>query len=161
MSTNTRNRLAKTNREISENPLNRTASGSKNDNLPHAHQEIYRLKDQIVACLGEIHSYQHHGFFDSDQCKKMAALTLSYKNSKDSLEQMLLNQGPNWTYAIVDSITAFGFRQPNPDTISSLILQLKEVTEILFRERTKVQNRYRTCGYLNYENLMIDAKSRE
>ncbi|KAI0457376.1 hypothetical protein F5B21DRAFT_93123 [Xylaria acuta] len=145
-----------TNRKAYERTFNCIASGSRKNSLSHLRQELYTLRDQIVACLGEIHSCDHHGIYDPDQREKLATLTLSYKETKESLERMLSNRASDWMY--VGGLTSYEFGQLNPDTISSLILQLREVTDVLFLERNKVQLRRRD-GRREYERLVIGASS--
>ncbi|KAI1114491.1 hypothetical protein F5Y14DRAFT_170990 [Nemania sp. NC0429] len=121
-------------------PLGHITSG--NHSLAHLRRELYALKDQIAACLGEIHCYEHHGISNiRDQRKTMASLTAGYKKTKDSLEMMLSNHGGDWIdYSIAGGLTYPEFCRLNPDTIRSLILQLKEVTDDLFIERCRVQS---------------------
>ncbi|KAJ2992916.1 hypothetical protein NUW58_g2008 [Xylaria curta] len=128
-----------TNRSGHRRSFNRVASG--NNNLSHLRRELYTLKDQIVACLSEIHSYEQHGMpNDPDYGKKMATLVVSYRQTKESLELMLSNHGSDWIdYSIAGGLTYPEFCRLNPDTIRSLILQLKEVTDDLFLERSRAQ----------------------
>ncbi|KAI1163163.1 hypothetical protein F5B18DRAFT_327873 [Nemania serpens] len=121
-------------------PLSHITSG--NHNLAHLRRELYTLKDQIAACLGEIHCYEHHGISNiRDQRKTVANLTYGYKKTKESLELMLSNHGGDWIdYSIAGGLTYPEFCRLNPDTIRSLILQLKEVTDDLFAERCRVQS---------------------
>ncbi|KAI1131816.1 hypothetical protein F5Y10DRAFT_232615 [Nemania abortiva] len=116
-----------------------TASGNRD--LVRLRRELYVLKDQIVACLGEIQSCEHHGISNgSDQRKIMTTLTLSYRKTKESLELMLSNHGGDWIdHSIAGGLTYPEFCRLNPDTIRSLILQLKEVTDDMFLERSRAQ----------------------
>jgi hypothetical protein len=120
-------------------PYNRT---SGNHNLAHLRRELYTLKDQIVACLGEIHYCEHRGISgSSEQRKTMAALTLNYKKTKEALERMLSNHGCDWIdYSVAGGLTYPEFCRLNTDTIRSLILQLKEVTDDLFLERCRAES---------------------
>lgn len=118
-----------------------------NSNLAHLRRELYTLKDQIVACLNEIRDCQHHGISsDPDQRGHMASLVLSYEKIRDVLGMMLSNHGCDWIdYSIGGGLTYPEFCRLNPDTIRSLILQLKEVTDDLFLERSKLVS----CHYLD------------
>ncbi|TRX91397.1 hypothetical protein FHL15_007621 [Xylaria flabelliformis] len=135
--------------KANERPPTCITSGSGKNSWAHLRQELCALRDQIVACLGEIHSYEHHGIYDLCQRMKIIAFDRSFKNTKELLERRLAStlRGP----------TDHGVRQLNPDTISSLVLQLKEVTDVLFNERCKVQARRRRDGRYEYEKLFISA----
>ncbi|KAI1748386.1 hypothetical protein F4782DRAFT_550756 [Xylaria castorea] len=149
-----------TNRKAHERSLDCIASGSRKNSWSHLRRELYSLRDQIVACLGEIHSYGHHGFYDLDQYKKITRLTLSYKNTKGLLERLLSNQESDRVPTVVPGLTNHEFCQLNPDTISSLVLQLKEVTDVLFLERSRVQTRRHRDGRSeNHGKLFISASS--
>ncbi|KAI0108921.1 hypothetical protein GGR51DRAFT_513580 [Nemania sp. FL0031] len=120
---------------------------SNNRELIRLRRELYTLKDQIVTCLAEIQSCEHHGISNSsDQRKTMTTLALSYKKIRESLEEMLSNHLGDWIdHSIAGGLTYREFCSLNPDTIRSLILQLKEVTDNMFLERTRAQS-------LRYEN---------
>ncbi|KAI1737695.1 hypothetical protein F4680DRAFT_427632 [Xylaria scruposa] len=148
----TRGISSTTNFTLQERPPTCIASGSGRNGWAHLRQELYALRDQIVACLGEIHSYDHHGVYDISQRLKIAALDRSFKNNKDILERRLVS-------CALRGLTDHGIRQLNPDTISSLALQLKEVTDVLYNERSKVQARRRKDGRYEYEKLFISASS--
>ncbi|KAI0422675.1 hypothetical protein F5X98DRAFT_324934 [Xylaria grammica] len=140
----------------------RITSGS--NGLAHLRRELYTLRDQIVACLGEIHSCLHSDTFNNrDQRKDMKDLTLSYKKTKESLELMLSNHGSDWIdYSLAGGLTYPEFCRLNPDTIRSLILQLKEVTDDLFLERTRVQSLHYgndPDGVLQGERMLIEESS--
>ncbi|KAI0550457.1 hypothetical protein F4679DRAFT_542473 [Xylaria curta] len=135
-----------------ERPPTCIASGSGKSGWDHLRQELSALRDQIVACLGEIHTYGHHGVYDLHQRLKIANLESSYKKNKELLEQRLV------TYSLRGA-TDHGVRQLNPDTISSLALQLKEVTDVLFSERSKVKARRHRNGRYVYETLVITAST--
>ncbi|KAI0903268.1 hypothetical protein F4823DRAFT_568861 [Ustulina deusta] len=140
-------------------PLIRITPG--NNALAHLRRELYTLKDQIVACLGEMQSCEHHEISDNrDQRRNMTALTLSYQKTKESLDLMLSNHGSDWTeYSAAGGLTYQEFCRLNPDTIRSIILQLKEVTDDLFLERCRVQSlRYGNDpdGIFQNEKLIIN-----
>ncbi|RYC55863.1 hypothetical protein CHU98_g10350 [Xylaria longipes] len=143
------------NRKTCERPPNCIAPLSKKTSVSHLRRELYTLRDHIVACLGEFHSCEHHGLYDPGQRNKITILTISYQKTKESLERMISNQVPDWAGGLM----SFEFRQLNPDTIRSLSLQLKEVTDLLFVERNKVQNLRRSDGRREYEKLVIDASN--
>ncbi|KAI1419867.1 hypothetical protein F5Y12DRAFT_187300 [Xylaria sp. FL1777] len=113
-----------------------------NNNLAHLRRELYVLRDQIVSCLGEIHCCEQHGISNSgNQRRNMTALSLSYTKTKQSLELILSNHGNDWIeYSTAGGLTYPQFCRLNPDTIRSVILQLKEVTDDLFLERCRVQS---------------------
>ncbi|KAJ8121297.1 hypothetical protein O1611_g10141 [Lasiodiplodia mahajangana] len=115
---------------------------SGNRQLVHIRRELYSLKDQIVTCLGEIHSCEHHGISNSsDERKTMTTLTLSYKKTKESLEEMLSNHTGDWMdHSIAGGLTYQEFCRINADTIRSLTFQLKDVTDDMFLERTRAQS---------------------
>ncbi|KAI0534684.1 hypothetical protein GGR58DRAFT_481910 [Xylaria digitata] len=137
---------------------------SGNNNLAHLRRELYTLRDQIVACLGEIRSCQQDGILSNqDQLETMKSLTLSYKKIKESLELMLSNHGSDWIdYSQAGGLTYPEFCHLNPDTIRSLILQLKEVADDLFLERSRVQSiRWGNDpdGILRDEKMIVEESS--
>ncbi|KAI0857733.1 hypothetical protein F4860DRAFT_339994 [Xylaria cubensis] len=140
-----------TNDKVHERSPTCITSGSGKNSWAHLRQELCALRDQIVACLGEIHSYEHHGIYDLSQRMKVISFDRSFKNTKELLERRLAStlRGP----------TDHEVRQLNPDTISSLSLQLKEVTDVLFNERCKMQTRRRRDGRYEYEKLYISASN--
>ncbi|KAI8629632.1 hypothetical protein F5Y19DRAFT_72473 [Xylariaceae sp. FL1651] len=125
-------------------PIGRMPPGSS---LFHLRRELYALKDQIASCLEEIDSNRQLGISNSpDECKSLTALTSSYQGIKSSLDMMLSNHASDWIdYSIAGGLTYPEFCRLNPDTIRSLILQLKEVTDDLFLERSRAQ----TLRYTN------------
>ncbi|KAI1433889.1 hypothetical protein GGR50DRAFT_695634 [Xylaria sp. CBS 124048] len=125
---------------------------------------LYKLKGQIATLLDEIHSYVRHGIFnDSVQCENIKVLMLSYRSIKESLALILSNNESDWiSHAPKGGLTYSEFCQLNPDTIRSLICQLKEVTDDLLLERCRVQAlRYGNDpdGFLHNEMLLIQESS--
>ncbi|KAI1823268.1 hypothetical protein F4861DRAFT_337668 [Xylaria intraflava] len=130
----------------------------------HLRRTLYALRDQIVTFLDEIYSCERHGIADdSDQRTNRRTSTLNYKKIKESLELMLSNHGSEWIdYGLAGGLTYPEFCRLNPDTIRSLVFQLKEVTDDLFLERCRLQSLRYGQGpdsFLNDENLVIKESS--
>ncbi|KAI0466132.1 hypothetical protein F4859DRAFT_498349 [Xylaria cf. heliscus] len=134
-------------------------SRNRDNSFTPRYREMYTLRDQIVACLGEIHSYEHHGISDPEQRKKIATLTLNYKKTKESLDRMLSTHEAHLLYNNAVSFANYWIRQLDPDTIYSLVIELKEVTDRLFSERSKVQTPRRKDDRREYEKLVVCASS--
>ncbi|KAK5630582.1 hypothetical protein RRF57_006297 [Xylaria bambusicola] len=121
------------------------------NHLIHLFRELQHLRDQIVACLGEIHTGDCHGIFSPFQRVDIKGLTCSYKLAKEVLERMLS--------APIDSSREDGstyseFHRLNLDTVRSIKLQLEEITDDLFRERSSISQCLR---YRNDPDDMLDS----
>jgi hypothetical protein len=85
----------------------------------------------------------------------LTALTQSYQHIKESLDLMLSNHASDWIdYSITGGLTYPEFCRLNTDTIRSLLIQLKEVTDDLFVQRSKQSLRYVN----DPDDLLYDAK---
>ncbi|KAI1324801.1 hypothetical protein F5Y16DRAFT_423535 [Xylariaceae sp. FL0255] len=104
------------------------------NNLAHLRRELYALKDQIWSYIREVESYTELGFSHPPE----ASRTLCFQHIKRSLDVMLSNHASDWIdYNISGGLITYPeFCQLNPDTIRSLILQLKEATDDVMLARS-------------------------
>ncbi|KAI0975457.1 hypothetical protein F4678DRAFT_420329 [Xylaria arbuscula] len=111
------------------------AAASKNTNKARVRlrKELHRLRRQIEVCLSEILSCRCQEFGnDRDQWERLVVLHDSYRNIKDDMDYML-----DWPNHMFEQWLDRNASSPNLDTIRSMIIELKEVTEALFLERKK------------------------
>ncbi|KAI1496004.1 hypothetical protein F5X99DRAFT_92545 [Biscogniauxia marginata] len=135
-------------------PLGQMAPGS---NLALLRRELYALKDQITASIGEFEVPKKNGASgDTDVPVDLMEVMNSYHTIKSSMDVMLSNHASDWIeYSLAGGLTYPEFCRLNPDTIRSLNLQLKELTDELNAEL----NRVHSLRYLNDpDDLLQDEK---
>ncbi|KAI1338314.1 hypothetical protein F5Y15DRAFT_416960 [Xylariaceae sp. FL0016] len=137
----------------SEPRIGRMPPGS---NLSHLRRELYALKDQISTCLDELHAHKRHGLSgESQEIVSVLGLMDSYGAIKSSLDVMLSNHASDWIeYSLAGGLTYPEFSRLNPDTMRSLNLQLKEVVDDLFLERSRVES----IRYTNDPDNLLEAE---
>ncbi|KAK8046499.1 hypothetical protein PG996_014563 [Apiospora saccharicola] len=101
--------------------------GPGNDaSVSRLRRELYDLKDEIDSCQSQFHLIQR-GAVTRDP-EALQSLATSYALIKAGLGTMLSNHASEWLdYSMAGGITYHEFCQLNPDTIRSLILQLRDV----------------------------------
>ncbi|KAI0126759.1 hypothetical protein BJ170DRAFT_417852 [Xylariales sp. AK1849] len=96
----------------------------------HLRRELYALKDQMSACVVSLRRF--HPYQPSYRLATFQTLMHSYETIESTLSLMLSNHASDWiNYSLEGNITYPEFCRLNPDTIRSLSLQLKEVSESL------------------------------
>ncbi|KAI5920744.1 hypothetical protein F4810DRAFT_405812 [Camillea tinctor] len=137
-----------------EHPFGQTPPGS---NLNLLRRELYALKDQISASIGEFEVPKKNGASgDTDVPLELMEVMNSYQAIKSAMDIMLSNHSSDWIdYSLAGGIPYPEFCRLNPDTIRSLKLQLKELTDELNAE----WNRVHSMRYLNDpDDLLQDEK---
>lgn len=117
--------------------------------------EVYSLKDEITNCLRQLEKYRDSSRDEEDQ-RKLQVLTDSYHQIKASLDLILSNHASEWIdYGLAGGITYPEFIRLNPDTIRSLILQLRETSRSLSVESTRI----RSMRFLNDPDKILDYET--
>ncbi|KAI1636488.1 hypothetical protein F4809DRAFT_609040 [Biscogniauxia mediterranea] len=120
-------------------------------------RELYALKDQISASLGEFEVPKKNAASgDTDVPAELMEVMNSYHTIKSSMDIMLSNHASDWIeYSLAGGLPYPEFCRLNTDTIRSLNLQLKELTDELNAE----WNRVHSMRYLNDpDDLLQDEK---
>ncbi|KAK8031108.1 hypothetical protein PG990_000842 [Apiospora arundinis] len=105
-----------------------TNSGPGNDaSISRLRRELYDLKDIIDSCQSQFYPLIQRQAVTLNP-EALQRLTKSYALIKASLGTMLSNHASEWLdYSMAGGITYNEFCQLHPDTIRSLILQLRDV----------------------------------
>jgi hypothetical protein len=126
--------------------------GNGPNGLFHLKRELYSLKDQLSECIEELLSYVEH----SPECNnriRLQKLLGSYRVIKSSLGMILSNHASDWIeYGLAGGMTYPEFCRLNPDTISSLNLQLKDVVQNLGDNRLRLAS----LRYLDADSVLDD-----
>ncbi|KAI0599918.1 hypothetical protein F4775DRAFT_591022 [Biscogniauxia sp. FL1348] len=135
----------------------RTGQMPPGSNLALLRRELYALKDQISASIGEFEVPKNNAASgDTDVPAELMRVMNSYHTIKSSMDIMLSNHASDWIeYSLAGGLPYPEFCNLNTDTIRSLNLQLKELTDELNAE----WNRVHSMRYLNDpDDLLQDEK---
>lgn len=126
--------------------------GPGNDSsVSRLRRELYDLKDEIDSCQSQFHLLIERQAVTLSP-EALQSLTTSYALIKASLDTMLSNHASEWLdYSMAGGITYHEFCQLNPDTIRSLILQLRDVRNNLDNDLRAVKSAQHTN---NFESLL-------
>lgn len=128
--------------------------GNGPNGLFHLKRELYALKDQLSTCLEELQKYMRHEP-PCDNKSVIEELLASYRIITNSLGMILSNHASDWIeYGLAGGMTYPEFCRLNPDTISSLNLQLKDVVRNLSEERLRLTH----LRYTDSEFLLDDGQ---
>lgn len=118
--------------------------GPGNDaSVSRLRRELYDLKDEIDSCQSQFYLLIQRQVVTLDP-NATQSLATSYGLIKASLGRMLSNHASEWLdYSMAGGITYHEFCQLNPDTIRSLILQLRDVHNNLDNKLRAVKSAHR------------------
>ncbi|KAK7967042.1 uncharacterized protein PG986_001319 [Apiospora aurea] len=127
--------------------------GPGNDaSVSRLRRELYDLKDEIDSCQSEFSALIQRQDIPVQQ-EPLRHFIKSYALIKASLGTMLSNHASEWLdYSMAGGITYHEFCQLNPDTIRSLILQLRDVRNSLDSEVSRVKS----ARYMNDPDSLLD-----
>ncbi|KAI1851204.1 hypothetical protein JX265_006162 [Neoarthrinium moseri] len=118
-------------------------------------RELYGLKDQISACLATLRGFLNNRPYINERTI-LTHLEGSYLKVKSTLDVLLSNHASEWIeHGLSGGMTYPEFCRLNSDTIRSLNLQLKDVTENMREEESRIS----ALKYVNDpDSLLADEK---
>ncbi|KAK8059016.1 hypothetical protein PG994_009464 [Apiospora phragmitis] len=136
--------------------------GPGNDaSVSRLRRELYDLKDEIDSSQSEFSALVQRQAAAVD-LETLQSLARSYALIKAGLGTMLSNHASEWLdYSMAGGITYHEFCQLNPDTIRSLILQLRDVRNSLDSERRSLMARYMYDPDLILDGPYVEDKERD
>ncbi|KAK8034714.1 hypothetical protein PG993_009709 [Apiospora rasikravindrae] len=127
--------------------------GPGNDaSVSRLRRELYDLKDEIETCRSEFSALIQRQDLPVKP-EPLQHFVNSYALIKASLDTMLSNHASEWLdYSMTGGLTYHEFCQLNPDTIRSLILQLRDVRNNVASEVYRVDS----ARYMNDPESLLD-----